>query len=250
MAQAPEPLNLKGSQNYSYQKVNIVVPVYNEKATILTLLDKVLDAPVFGLQKEIILVDDASVDGTREILKIFSDPRVKIVLKDKNQGKGSALHDGFLSATGDVIIIQDADLEYDPNEYESLLSPFLNDKADVVYGSRYLKNNLKAGPKFWHTFFNKAFSAFSNLLTGLRLTDAQTCYKIFNQKVLNDVAKNLSAKRFGFDPEFTAKIAKKGYTIVEVPVSYYPRTSQAGKHMNFNSQLETFWSLIKYNLLS
>jgi glycosyltransferase involved in cell wall biosynthesis len=248
MDNLPELLNLKSSQNHLYRKVSIVIPVYNEVRTILAVLNVVLSAPICGLEKEVILVDDCSTDGTREVLKNVSDFKVKTIFKKENTGKGAALHEGFWLATGDIIIVQDADLEYDPHEYESLIRPFLENKADVVYGSRYLKNSLRQVPKFWHTLFNKLFSMLSNMLTNLYLTDVQTCYKTFNHKVLEEVAKSLTACRFGFDPEFTARIADKNYKIMEVPVSYYPRTIKTGKHMNFKSQLETLWALMKYNL--
>lgn len=243
-----EILNLQVSPNQHYSKVSIVIPVYNERRTILSVLDVVLKAPVCGLEKEIILVDDCSTDGTRDLLGEIKNPHVRLVFQKQNGGKGAALQSGFKHASGDIIIVQDADLEYDPFEYELLIEPFLKNKAEVVYGSRYLKSGLRQVPRFWHTAFNKLFTMFSNALTNIYLTDAQTCYKVFSKKVLNKDMLNLQSKRFGFDPEFTSKIARGGYKIMEVPVSYYPRSSQAGKHMNFKSQLETVWCLIKYNL--
>jgi glycosyltransferase involved in cell wall biosynthesis len=248
MEQLKELLNLKVSPNYHYRKISIVIPVYNEKRTILAVLDVVLSAPVCGLEKEVLLVDDCSTDGTRDVLKGITDSRVRVVLKDKNGGKGSSLHEGFKQASGDIVIVQDADLEYDPHEYELLIKPFLDNKADVVYGSRYLKSGLRQVPKFWHTAFNKLFTMFSNMMTNQYLTDVQTCYKVFNYKVLEEVGKKLTSERFGFDPEFTAKISRGGYKIMEVPVSYYPRSKQAGKHMNLRSELETVWCAVKFNL--
>jgi glycosyltransferase involved in cell wall biosynthesis len=243
-----EFLNLKASPNPVYKKVSIVIPVYNEQRTIQTVVDVVRSALTCGLQKEIILVDDCSRDGTREKLRQLDYPDVKVIFHENNTGKGGALRSGFKSATGDIIIVQDADLEYDPHEYEILINPFLSAKADVVYGSRYLKSGLRQVPRFWHTFFNKLFSTFSNMMTNIYLTDVQTCYKVFNRKVLQEVGLKLESKRFGFDPEFTAKIAKKKFKIMEVPVSYYPRTRVAGKHMDLKSELEAVWVVIKYNL--
>ena len=195
-----ELLNLKVSPNPLYKKVSIVIPVYNEVHTIQTIVDVVLGAPTLGLEKEIILVDDCSKDGTRDILNKIQNPQVKVILHGKNSGKGGALHSGFLQASGDIIIVQDADLEYDPHEYELLLAPFIHNKADVVYGSRYLKSGLRQVPRFWHTFFNKMFTLLSNILTNIYLTDAQTCYKVFTKKVLIQEAQKLESKRFGFDP--------------------------------------------------
>ena len=240
--------NLKVTPNPSYHKISIVVPVYNERRTIETILEVILGAPVLGLEKEVILVDDFSKDGTREVLETIRDPRVKVILQSENGGKGSALHAGFRAVTGDLVIVQDADLEYDPHEYPILLHPFLEQKADIVYGSRYLKNNLRQVPRFWHTFFNKLFTLLTSAITNVYMTDVQTCYKVFNRKVLEEVAWTLQSKRFGFDPEFTAKMARGAYKIMEVPVSYYPRTRQAGKHMNLKSELETLLTMLKYNL--
>ncbi len=248
MEQLKELLNLKVSPNHNYKKVSIVIPVFNEKRTILTILNVVKSAPTCGLEKEIILVDDFSTDGTREILQNLQLEHVKVVLQDHNQGKGACLQKGFKKAVGDIVIVQDADLEYDPHEYELLLRPFLDNKADVVFGSRYLQNNLRQVQKFWHTFFNRLFTLFSDMLTNVYLTDVQTCYKVFNRKVLEDITPKLISERFGFDPEFTTLVARGGYKIMEVPVSYYPRTRQAGKHMDFKSQLETLWCAIKFNL--
>ncbi len=240
--------HLQVTPNPIYHKVSIVIPVFNEKRTIQTIVNVVLGAPVLGLEKEIILVDDFSTDGTRDVLKTIQNPNVKVILQPDNNGKGSALHAGFAAATGDIVIVQDADLEYDPHEYPLLIKPFLEHKAQVVYGSRYLKSGLRQVPKFWHTAFNKLFTYTSNALTNIYLTDAQTCYKVFNRTVLNEVGLKLESQRFGFDPEFTVKMSRGGYKIMEVPVSYYPRSTAAGKHMNFKSQLETLWSLFKYTV--
>ena len=249
-----ELLNLKISPNQVYKKVSIVIPVYNEKRTIRAVIDIVSGAPVLGLEKEIVLVDDCSKDGTREILQEYKERQqiagaiLNIIFHEKNTGKGGALHTGFAHASGDIILVQDADLEYDPHEYEILLKPFLHDKADVVYGSRYLQNSLRQVQRFWHTFFNKLFTFFSNMLTNVYFTDVQTCYKAFNRKVLDQVALKLESKRFGFEPEFTARIAKKKYKIVEVPISYYPRGYGMGKHIGLLDALEGLWVIVKYNI--
>lgn len=229
-----------------YKKVSIIIPVYNEGATIQSVLDQVMSASVGSMEKEIILVDDHSTDGTTEFVKKLDSPQIKIFIHEINQGKGGALHTGFKQATGDIVVIQDADREYNPDEIENVLMPFLNLAAEVVYGSRYLKKTHGLG--FWHSFFNKSFSRFSNLLTGQDLTDIMTCYKAFNREALDSVLHSLESKRFGFEPEITMKISKEGYRIVEVPITYYPRSKGQGKHMNFKGQLESLWALLKYGL--
>ncbi len=243
-----ELVKLKSSPNPDYKKVTIVIPVYNEKRTLQALVDLVQKAPVFGLEKEIILVDDKSKDGTSEMVKGLEGGSIRVVLHERNTGKGGALHTGFKHATGDIVLVQDADLEYDPHEYEILLKPFLEDKADVVYGSRYLQNNLRQVHRFWHTFFNKCYTYFSNMFTNTYFSDMMTCYKAFNRKVLNEVALKLESKRFGFEPEFTAKISRGKYKIVEVPISYYPRSRAHGKHIGLTDAIEGIWVIIKYNV--
>lgn len=229
-----------------YKKVSIVIPVYNERATIETVLDQVKSVPVLGMEKEIILVDDHSTDGTTEFVNNLNDPKIKVFIHEINLGKGGALHTGFKQATGDIVVIQDADLEYDPNEIEGVLAPFLNSDAQVVYGSRYLGH--QAGLGFWHSFFNKSFSKFSNLLTGQRITDIMTCYKAFSRLALNSTVDELRSKRFGFEPEITAKISSAGFKIFEVPVTYRPRSKGQGKHMNLKGQIESLIALVRYGL--
>lgn len=243
-----ELANLKISPKAVYRKVTIIIPVYNEERTIKTLVEIVQSAPTSGLEKQIILVDDGSRDGTVDILKPLAGPSLEVIFHERNLGKTHALYTGFRAATGDIIIVQDADLEYDPFEYQLLILPFLNEKADVVYGSRYLKSSNRQVPRFWHTFFNKVYTYISNSLSNIYLTDVYTCYKAFNRKVLTEVGLGLSSKRFGFDAEFTAKIARKPYKIIEVPVSYYPRTHARGKHMSLFDQLEALWYIVRYNL--
>ena len=229
-----------------YQKVSIIIPVYNERATIETLLSQVQAADTLGLEKEIILVDDHSTDGTKEFVKNLNYPKLKVLVHEKNQGKGGALHTGFDAATGDIVVIQDADLEYDPEEIHKVLQPFFDSNAQVVYGSRYL--NPSEGLGFWHSFFNKAFTQLGNLLIGQKITDLMTCYKAFTRPALSSFVSKLESKRFGFEPEVTARVSKAGFKIVEVPISYSPRSHGEGKHMNFKGQVESLGALIKYSL--
>lgn len=248
MDSVKELANLKISPHPVYRKVSIIIPVYNERRTIQTIIEVVSKAAVLGLQKEIIIVDDGSEDGTRDILRETAAENIKTIFHEKNLGKSHALYTGFAAASGDIVIVQDADLEYDPYEYELLIKPFLQEKAEVVYGSRYLKSNLRQVPRFWHTFFNKVFTFASNMLSNMYLTDMYTCYKAFNRKVLIEVAQSLQSKRFGFEAEFTAKVARKRYKVIEVPVSYYPRTRAQGKHISFRDALEALWYIVRYNL--
>jgi glycosyltransferase involved in cell wall biosynthesis len=201
-------------------QISVVIPVYNEVSTIREIVARV---QAVDLDKEIIIVDDGSTDGTREQLKeiALSQENAKVLYHDHNQGKGAALRTGFESATGDIVIIQDADLEYDPREYPVLLEPILDGRADIVYGSRFL-----GGPHrvlfFWHYLGNKFLTLLSNALTNLNLTDMETCYKVFKREVLSDI--QLKSNRFGFEPEFTAKIARKDFRIYETSISYSGRT--------------------------
>jgi glycosyltransferase involved in cell wall biosynthesis len=204
-------------------------------------------ADIQALEKEIILVDDCSTDGTREFLRQLNDPRIKVFFQDKNTGKGAALHRGFDEATGGIVIVQDADLEYDPAEIQKVLAPIVNSTAQVVYGSRYL--NQSAGLNFWHSQFNKMFTLVGNILIGQRITDLMTCYKAFSREALDSVKEKLTSQRFGFEPEVTARITRAGFQIVEVPISYRPRSRGEGKHMNLKGQLESLAALIKYSII-
>jgi len=228
-------------------KVSIIIPVYNEVSTIRTVIDQVKKASTLNLEKEIILVDDNSTDGTKELLTGLNDSSLKIIFHKENLGKGGALHSGFAAATGEIVVIQDADLEYDPAEIQKVLKPFLDSKAQVVYGSRYLQPSPDLN--FWHSFFNKLFSKISSILTGQKVTDVMTCYKAFSRQALLSFSDRLESQRFGFEPEVTAKITRAGYKIIEVPISYAPRNKSQGKHMNFKGQIESLWALIKYSLL-
>jgi glycosyltransferase involved in cell wall biosynthesis len=210
-------------------KVSVVIPVYNEIDTIEEILARV---DKVAIKKEIIVIDDLSIDGTRERLKkIAADKEnVKVIYHNRNKGKGAALRTGFESVTGDIVIIQDADLEYDPNEYPKLLEPITDGRADVVYGSRFI-----GGPHrvlfFWHYVGNKLLTLISNALTNLNLTDMETCYKVFKSQILKDI--NLKSNRFGFEPEFTAKVSKMRLRIYEVPISYSGRTYSEGKKITW-----------------
>lgn len=221
-------------------KVSVVIPVYNEVSTIREIIVRV---QAVDLDTEIIIVDDGSTDGTRELLEeiTLSQDNVKVFYHDRNQGKGAALRTGFEVVTGDIVIIQDADLEYDPREYPVLLEPILDGRADVVYGSRFL-----GGPHrvllFWHYLGNKFLTLLSNALTNLNLTDMETCYKVFRREVINDI--QLRSNRFGFEPEFTAKIAKKGVRIYETPISYSGRTYAEGKKISWKDGVKAILAIV------
>lgn len=221
--------------------LSIVIPCYNEKNSIHTIVEKVLAAPIEN--KEIIVVDDKSTDGTREILDREIAPLVsKVIHHEVNKGKGGALRTGFQHATGDVVIIQDADLEYDPNEYPLVVMPIVNDECDVCYGSRFLQQAAK-GYKANH-LANKGLTAMSNLFTHLKLTDMETCYKCFRREIIQAV--DIRENRFGFEPEITAKIAKMNVRVKEVPISYYPRTNEEGKKIGFKDGLRAIYCIWRY----
>lgn len=221
--------------------LSIVIPCYNEENSILDLVNKVNESPVKN--KEIIVVDDCSKDNTREILENNVKPLVsQIIYHEVNKGKGAALRTGFAHATGDAVIVQDADLEYDPNEYPLVVNPIFNNEADVVYGSRYL--NQKRKGYLANRLANWFLTALSNLFTGLNITDMETCYKCFKREVIQSI--DLKEDRFGFEPEITSKIAKKGIKIKEVPISYYPRTNEEGKKIGFKDGLRAIYCIWKY----
>jgi glycosyltransferase involved in cell wall biosynthesis len=243
-------------------KLSVVIPVYNEKATIEEILRRVQDTEI---RKEILLVDDCSKDGTRQILENLAklqageettalaqdggDPiplqGVRILFQEKNQGKGAALRRGFAEATGDIVLVQDADLEYDPRDYEKLLEPIVDGRADVVYGSRFL-----GGPQrvhyFWHYVANKFLTLLSDIFTNLKLTDMETCYKVFRKEVLQGI--QIKSDRFGFEPEITAKIAKGHWRVYEVPISYAGRTYEEGKKITWKDGLQALWCIIRFRI--
>ncbi len=225
-------------ENYT---LSIVIPCYNERENIIAIVEKILETPV--LKKEIIVVDDMSTDGTRDILEQKVKPLVsKIVYHKQNGGKGAALKTGFAHATGDIVIIQDADLEYDPMEYELVTAPILKGEADVVYGSRFLASKAKG--YVTNRMANKFLTRLSNLFTHLRLTDMETCYKAFKREIIQSV--DIEEKRFGFEPEITAKIARMNIRIKEVPISYFPRTMEEGKKIGFKDGLRAIYCIWKY----
>ena len=224
------------------KKLSIVIPCYNEKDSILEILEKVKNAPIE--EKEIIVVDDKSTDGTTEMLKEKVEPIVdKVIYHEENTGKGGALRTGFQAATGDVVIIQDADMEYDPNEYPVVVNPIFDGKAQVVYGSRFM--NQKAKGYIMNRLANKGLTFLSNLRTHQKLTDMETCYKAFKREVIQSI--EIEEQRFGFEPEITAKISKMGIDIQEVPISYYPRSNEEGKKIGFSDGVRALHCIWYYS---
>lgn len=241
-------------------KISIVISAYNEKATIEEILRRVLDVEI---HKEVIIVDDCSTDGTRQILENMSARQAKgekeavaqdgddpVALSDlrflfqtRNQGKGAALRRGFAEATGDIVLVQDADLEYDPRDYGKLLEPIMDGRADIVYGSRFL-----GGPQrvlyFWHYVANRVLTLLSDIATNLKLTDMETCYKVFRREVLKGI--EIKSNRFGFEPEITAKVAKGKWRIYEVPISYAGRTYEEGKKITWKDGVQALWCIIRF----
>lgn len=235
-----------------FETLSIVIPIYNEDRTLEKIIRAVERAHTFDLKKEIILVDDFSTDKSREILEQYAEKH-KILYHEQNEGKGAALRTGFKNATGDIVLIQDADLEYDPDEYEALLKPILDNKADVVYGSRFLGGRAHRVLYFWHYIGNRFLTTFSNTLTDLNLSDMETCYKVFRMEILQKLLPKLESKGFGFEPEVTArlsKLSKRGKCrIYEVGISYYGRTYEEGKKIGWKDGFRAFWAIVKYNIL-
>ena len=223
-------------------KLSVVIPVYNERTTIEAILQRVLEAPY---EKELLVVDDGSTDGTREFLRTYQHPAVRIFFHEENRGKGAAIRTAIDHAALDVVVIQDADLEYDPAEYDRLVEPIERGVADAVYGSRFL-----GGPHrvlfYWHYVGNKLLTTLSNMLTNLNLTDMETCYKAFRREVIQSIP--LRSNRFGFEPEVTAKLARRRVRIFETPISYYGRTYAEGKKITWRDGLNAVWCIVRYHL--
>ena len=226
-------------------KLSVVMPVYNERATLRTVVERVLAVP---LEIELLCVDDGSGDGSREILAQLESehPQLRVLLQPKNMGKGAALRRGIQEAGGDFVIIQDADLEYDPDEYPVLLGPLLDGKADVVYGSRFLGGGPHRVLYFWHSVGNSILTLLSNCLTDINLSDMETCYKAFRREVIQSIP--LEENRFGFEPEITVKVAKRRLRIYEVGISYWGRTYEEGKKIGWKDGVRALWCLLKYSM--
>jgi len=223
--------------------LSVIMPVFNEETTIRDIINAVSEAPY---KKEIIIIDDGSTDKTRDILNNSNHPDLKVILQDKNYGKGKAIQTGIIQATGDIVLIQDADMEYDPSEYHVLLQPILAGRADVVYGSRFKGLGAHRVLYFWHYMGNKFLTLLSNIFTDLNLTDMECCYKVFKKEALKGIT--IEENRFGFEPEITAKIAKKNLRIYEVPISYYGRTYAEGKKINWKDGFRAIYCILKYNI--
>lgn len=241
MSSTTERRDTKGT--HQKDSLSVIIPCYNERNTIEAIIDKVLQAPIADM--EVIVIDNCSTDGTREILRERLESRVSsVIYNPENIGKGGSLKKGFSAAKKDIVIVQDADLEYDPiRDYPRLIQPIIDGQADVVYGSRF-KDNKKVQGRLINFIGNKLFTYCSNLMTGLHLTDVETCYKTFRREIIQSI--DLHENGFGFEPEVTAKIAAKKCRVVEVPVSYYPRSSDAGKKVKFRHGLVTLWCIYKY----
>lgn len=233
-------------------KVSVIIPAYNEKNTIEKLLQKVMGVSLGAADKEILVIDDGSTDGTRDILKKTNG--IRYIFHEKNQGKGGAIKTGFQNATGDIFLIQDADLEYDPNDYGRLLAPILSGNADVVYGSRFIGGDPHRVLYVWHYLANKFLTMLSNIFTGLNLSDMETCYKAFRREVADSFKDTLISKRFGIEPELTAYVAKgmrrdgSRWRVYEIGISYYGRTYEEGKKINWKDGLAAVWHIIRFNL--
>ena len=225
--------------------LSVIVPCFNEIKTIREVIENILESPINP--KEIIIVDDFSTDGSREYLKEIKNKKIKTIFHNKNLGKGKALSSGIALARGQIIIIQDADLEYDPKEYTNVVGPILNGKADIVYGSRFQGGQPHRVVYFWHRVGNGFLTIFSNLFTDLNLTDMETCYKAFRSDIIKNI--KIEEKRFGFEPEITAKISKLNCRIYEVGISYYGRTYKEGKKIGWKDGIRAIYCILKYNIL-
>lgn len=231
------------------ESLSIIIPVFNEEKTIEEVVNTVLSVDVLGLEKELIIINDGSTDSTAKILARIEKKNIKIFEHNQNKGKGAALKTGFSEATGDIVLIQDADLEYDPKDYQKILKPIVDKKASVVFGSRFMGGNPHRVLYFWHYIGNKVLTTFSNMLTNLNLTDMEVCYKVFTKDVIESIAPKLESSGFGIEAEITAYVSKLNVPIYEVGISYFGRTYEEGKKINWKDGIITFWKIIKYNLL-
>ena len=222
--------------------LSVVIPCFNEEATVATVIDTVLAQPCVG---EVIVVDDGSTDKSREILAAMDEPRLRVILQPRNQGKGAALRTGFAQATREYVVVQDADLEYDPDEFAVLLEPLVADKADVVFGSRFVSSRPHRVLYFWHSLGNKLLTLASNVFTDLNLTDMETCYKVFRRNVIQSI--DIRENRFGFEPEITAKIARGGWRVYEVGISYSGRTYAEGKKIGWRDGVRALYCIVRYS---
>lgn len=228
-------------------KLSVVIPCFNESETIKTVVDRVKKSPIDEI--EIIIIDDASTDGSREALQHEIEKTVdKVIYHEVNMGKGAALRSGFKAASGEIVVVQDADLEYDPNEFPLLMRPIIDGRADVVYGSRFAGSGPHRVLFFWHSIGNKALTLLSNMLTNINLTDMETCYKMFRREILQTI--EIEEDRFGFEPEITAKLAKTGCRIYEVGISYAGRTYAEGKKIKWIDGFRAIYAILKYNIWS
>jgi glycosyltransferase involved in cell wall biosynthesis len=226
-------------------KLSVIIPCFNEKKFLPQIISKIKNSPIKNI--EIILVDDGSTDGTTELIKKHIDNEVdQVIYHPKNLGKGAAIKKAIKLVTGDIVVIQDADLEYDPNEYPKLMQPIIENKADVVFGSRFIGANPHRVHLFWHYLGNKTLTLLSNFFTNLNLTDMETCYKIFRTEIIKDI--DIKQKRFGFEPEITAKISRKKCRIYEVGISYYGRSYEEGKKINWKDGIKAIYCILRYGM--
>jgi glycosyltransferase involved in cell wall biosynthesis len=225
-------------------RLSVVMPVYNERATLVEIVRRVQGVP---LTKEIIIVDDGSTDGTRDLLQALEGEQdVRVVYHEQNQGKGAAVRTGFLAARGDIVLVQDADLEYDPRDYPRLIEPIVRGEADVVFGSRFLHGSTRQVPAYWHTLANRLLTTLSNMVTGLGLSDMETCYKVFRGDVLRTLAPRLQQRRFGIEPELAARVARGKYRLYEVAISYRGRGYAEGKKIGWRDGVQALWCILRY----